>query len=137
MLTPTRLLTAFALTGVLALTAACGSETDTKAPAETPTSSTPTSPATTPMDEMKHVEVTFKGDDVDPAGERVDLKKGQTLMLAITADAPGEIHVHSTPEQHVEYAAGDSTHEVKFDKPGVYEVESHDLDKLILQVQVR
>ena len=83
------------------------------------------------------VTVTREGDEFTPNGERVELGVDQTLVLTIDADEAGEIHVHSTPEQEIEYAAGTSEHELVIDRPGVVEVESHDPDVVLLQLEVR
>ena len=83
------------------------------------------------------VDITFKGDTVKPEGAKVEVKAGDPLKLHITADKAGEIHVHSSPEQHIEYAAGTTDKTVTIDQPGVVDVESHSLDKLILQLTVR
>jgi hypothetical protein len=83
------------------------------------------------------VDITFDGDTVDPNGERIQAKVGEPVTLTVHADAAGELHVHSTPEQEIAYAAGTSTHEVTFDQPGIVEIESHDLDKVVVQVEVR
>jgi uncharacterized lipoprotein YehR (DUF1307 family) len=83
------------------------------------------------------VDITFKGDSVTPQGTKVEVKAGDPLKLHITADKAGEIHVHSSPEQHIEYAAGTTDKTLTIDQPGVIDVESHSLDKLILQLQVR
>ena len=83
------------------------------------------------------VEVTFEGDTVTPNGERVEVETGQPIELEVTADAAGEIHVHSDPEQTLSYDAGTSTVEIEpIDKPGVVDVESHNLDKVIVQLEV-
>jgi len=82
------------------------------------------------------IEVTFDGDTVDPSGERVDVAVGQEVELRVTADAPGEIHVHSTPEQELEYDAGETTLTLTIDKPGLVDVESHTLEKVIVQLEV-
>ncbi len=79
----------------------------------------------------------FKGDTVKPAGREVKVKAGEPLKLHITADKAGEIHVHSSPEQELEYEAGTTDKTITLDQPGVVDVESHSLDKLILQLQVR
>lgn len=84
------------------------------------------------------IEVTVEGDSITPNGERVEVAVGQDVELDVTADAPGEIHVHSDPEQELEYAAGESTVTiVGIDKPGIVDVESHTLDKVIVQLEVR
>jgi plastocyanin len=82
------------------------------------------------------IEVTIKDGAVEPNGERVEAKVGEPITLEITADEPGEIHVHSTPEQEIEYDAGTSSHELTIDKPGVVDVESHTLEKTIVQLEV-
>jgi hypothetical protein len=82
------------------------------------------------------IEITFAGDTVDPSGERVDVGVDQPIELVVTADAPGEIHVHSTPEHEFEYDAGTTTLKLTIDKPGLVDVESHDLEKVIVQLEV-
>jgi hypothetical protein len=83
------------------------------------------------------VQVTFEGDSVEPNGTRVEVSTGQPVELEVTADAPGEIHVHSEPEQTLSYDEGSSTVEIEgIDQPGVVDVESHDLDKVIIQLEV-
>ncbi len=87
-------------------------------------------------DEVVTVEITFEGDEVTPSGERVEVDRGQPVDLVVTADAPGEIHVHSNPEQELAYEAGETTLELAISEPGVVEVESHDLEELIVQLEV-
>ena len=122
----------------------CASKDDTPGDATDPTSSptgTTTDPTTEPTDEPADegqvIEVTIEGDTVSPNGKRIDVEANEPVILDITADAPGEIHIHSTPEQEIAYAAGVSRHTLTFDRPGVVEVESHTLEKVIVQLQVR
>jgi hypothetical protein len=87
--------------------------------------------------EPKVIEVTISGDSVTPNGERVDVAVGQEIELKVTADEPGEIHVHSSPEQELEYKAGETTLTIPgIDKPGTVDVESHALEKVIVQLEV-
>jgi len=118
------MLRALAATTVLVVSllglSACGGDDETPAP-------------TTPVT----IEVTIEGDSVTPNGDRVDVAVGQSVVLEVTADAPGEIHVHSEPEQELEYDAGTTTLTLEpIDKPGVVDVESHDLEKTIVQLEV-
>ncbi|GAA1936857.1 hypothetical protein [Nocardioides hwasunensis] len=83
------------------------------------------------------ITVTRKDDAFTPNGERVELGIGQTLKLTVTADEAGEFHVHSTPEQEIEYEEGTSEHEITVGRPGVVEVESHDPASVVLQLEVR
>ena len=99
-------------------------------------SSSPATPTSSP--EETTIEVTFDGDKVTPNGDRVEVKRGQDVTLVVTADKPGEIHVHSTPEQELEYEAGTSTLTIThLDQPGIVDVESHGLEKVIVQLEVR
>ncbi len=82
------------------------------------------------------IEVTFEGGDVTPKGERVEVSTG-TVTFTVTADEPGAIHVHSSPEQEFDYETGTHDYEVEIDTPGVVEVESHDLDVVIVQLEVK
>lgn len=113
--------TAVALSA-LTLVTACGDE------------ETPASGSTDP----EVVEVTFEGDSVTPNGDRIEVERDQDVQLEITADEPGEIHVHSDPEQELEYDAGTTTVTIQgIDQPGTVDVESHTLDKVIVQLEVR
>ena len=84
------------------------------------------------------IEVTISGDSVTPNGDRVRVEAGQDVTLRVTADEAGELHVHTVPDQELAYNAGTTdlviTH---LDQPGVFEVGSHELDKLIVLLQVQ
>ena len=125
---------------------ACGGDQDTDPPATDQSSSS--SPSDSSSDSGSDsgststgggaaVTVTREGDSFTPNGERVELGVDQTLVLTIEADEAGELHVHSTPEQEIAYDAGTSEHEIVIDRPGVVEVESHEPDVILLQLEVR
>jgi outer membrane lipoprotein-sorting protein len=110
------------LAGVLTLTA-CGS--DSKAPSS--------GDQTT-----KSIAITFSGTSVTPNGERVDVAVGQPVEFVVKADAPGEIHVHSDPEKELKYEKGTTILKLgSFDHTGIIEVESHALEKTIVQLEVK
>jgi hypothetical protein len=86
----------------------------------------------------KTINVTISGDSVTPNGDRVDVKVNQPIELVVKADAEGEIHVHSSPEKELEYGVGTTTLPAfKIDKPGIVVVESHELEKTIVQLEVK
>ena len=117
---------------------ACGGDGDTDPPAtDQSSSSAPADSGSTSTDGGAAITVTREGDSFTPNGERVELGVDQTLELTIEADEAGELHVHSTPEQEIAYDAGTSEHEIVIDRPGVVEVESHDPDVVLLQLEVR
>lgn len=103
--------------------AGCGEEQSGDSPASTTT-------------ESGTIEVTFSGDSVTPNGERVEVVRGEPVTLVVKADEPGEIHVHSTPEQEFSYDAGTTELELTIDEPGVVDVESHHLEVVIVQLEV-
>jgi hypothetical protein len=111
-----------AVVAVLALLTSCGDE-------DPPDQGSETDPVT--------IDITFEGDTVDPSGERVEVEVGQQIELVVKADAGGEIHVHSTPEQEFEYGEGTTTLPLTIDKPGLVDVESHDLEQVIVQLEVQ
>jgi hypothetical protein len=87
----------------------------------------------------KVIDVTFSGSDISPNGTKIDVAVGQRIELDVTADAPGEIHVHSSPEeQEFEYDKGSSTLQVKpIPAPGQVTVESHTFDKVLFTLVAR
>ena len=82
------------------------------------------------------IDVTIKDGKVSPNGERVKAKVGQPVTLNIDADQAGEIHVHSTPEQEIEFAKGTSSKKLTIDQPGIVDVEDHALEQVIVQLEV-
>jgi hypothetical protein len=87
----------------------------------------------------KKIAITINGSDTDPNGTEIDVKVGQRIEFDVTADKPGEIHVHSSPqEQEFEYPAGTSTFQVTpIAAPGVVTVESHTLDKVLFKLRAQ
>jgi hypothetical protein len=122
------------LLGALFLATACGGDTSTSGSGDSTSGSGDT---TNGSPEPKVIEVTVEGDSVTPNGDRVEVATGQDVELDLTADAPGEIHVHSTPEQEFEFEQGTSTVTIKgIERPGTVDVELHDPEKVIVQLEV-
>ena len=82
------------------------------------------------------IDITLKGGTVKPSGSKVKVKAGKPVNLHIVADKAGELHVHSSPEQHIEFKAGTTEKTLTIDQPGVVDIEDHALDKLIVQLEV-
>ncbi|GAB2676098.1 hypothetical protein [Thalassiella azotivora] len=141
------LLTALLLTG-------CAAAPDTD-PAPSGSGTGPTTagaPATVPGDEpapgtpaapsasepaQRAVTVTVTGRTVTPAPSQVDLAVGETLVVEVVADTDTEIHAHGF-EVQADVPAGVPTRvELTGTAPGVYEVELHHPDLLLMQVAVR
>lgn len=113
-----------------------GSETST--PAEGPTTDQggrKPLPSEAPDDEA--VEIEIEGDRVEPNGRQLAVAAGKPVTLAITSDRAAELHVHSSPEQMIEVAPGESTVRLTVDTPGVVDVEEHESGIVVLQLEVR
>ena len=82
------------------------------------------------------IEVTVADGSIDPKGDRIQVGVGQEIVFDITADEAGELHAHTTEELTLDYPAGESEQTMVVDQPGVVEVESHDIDQIIVQLQV-
>ena len=64
-------------------------------------------------------------------------KAGDVLLVTITSDRAGELHVHSSPEQEVAFGAGTTELEVELKQPGQVDIEEHESGVLIARVLVR
>ncbi|MCW2865907.1 MAG: hypothetical protein JWR20_95 [Marmoricola sp.] len=93
--------------------------------------------ATPGPDGTPAIDITVKNGKITPQGAQVRVKAGAELTFHVVADASGEIHVHSSPEHEFEYTAGTTDETITLDQPGVVDVESHTLDKLVVQLEVR
>lgn len=118
----------------LALSGCAEKDSDDGGTTPTETTSSPTDGKPS-GDASYDVWIEFNGDDVTPNGSQLKVKVSEPITLHITADEPGELHVHTMPEQEIEYPAGESTHELTLDRAGVYEVESHDLEKIVVELE--
>lgn len=123
--------------GALVSLSACGGSGSSSKDEQTVEASPSATGSTASAPAGTTIAITLSGGTVSPDGKRVPVKKNTPIVLKIDADKAGELHVHSSPEKHVDFPKGSSTTTLKFDKPGVIEVEDHSLDKLIVQLEVR
>jgi hypothetical protein len=108
-----------AVVAALGLTG-CGSD------AKTPTTSS-----------SQKLAITIKGDTITPTNKRIPVKVDQPLTITISSDRSGELHLHSSPEQHIEFASGTTVKKITLKVPGVVELEEHKSDTLIAQLEAR
>jgi hypothetical protein len=94
------------------------------------------SPTASGDDNSTTINIEFSDGSVTPKGKRVEVNSGEPVELVVKADKPGELHVHSTPEKELKYGAGTTTLKLTIDQPGVVDVESHDLDVVVVQLEV-
>lgn len=74
--------------------------------------------------------------DVTPTAETISMSTGEVLVVQVDADRPGELHVHASPEQYVEFGQGRSRHRITLDKPGQVDVEEHESGVLVARLLV-
>jgi len=137
---PRRASVAALVTALALAVTACGSSDSDGAAKEAgeELTATPSAQVTvTPAADAKVIAIKITADSVDPSGTRIEVKRNQPVVLDIEAAAEGELHVHSTPEKHVEFPAGSSQVTLKIDQPGIIDIEDHKLDKLIVQLEVK
>ncbi|MFD7072935.1 hypothetical protein ACFV9G_01890 [Nocardioides sp. NPDC059952] len=140
-----------AATVTLALAlAACGSTAEDAAPTAEPTDATtsvtpsaatssgaPASPTPESTDLGPLLTVDINGKDVSPNAEEIDLGAGEKLLVEVDSDRAGELHVHSAPEQFIEFAAGATNTELVVNTPGTVEVEDHETSAVVAIIEVR
>lgn len=83
------------------------------------------------------ISITVTDDEITPLGERFEVEAGEPFLVEITSDRDDALHLHATPEQTWQFTEGTTEVEARIDQPGVYEVELHDPDVVVLQLEVR
>lgn len=79
--------------GAAALLTGCGA--DVSSPGQATSSSGPIL-----------LDITVDDGTVKPVDERVDVPLGSLVSMSIHSDEDGRIHIHSTPQQSIEYHPG-------------------------------
>lgn len=82
------------------------------------------------------VKISITDEGVTPLGERIEFPRGVSVPIEITADREGTLHVHSEPEQELEFIDGVTAHDLTIDRPGIVEVELHEPDVVVVQLKV-
>jgi hypothetical protein len=141
----TKIFAASTLVLAMCLLAGCGDDGASADPTPTPTVTT-TTPSETPTQSSSPtptkepgvvIKATIRGNDLDPNGERVAVPLGEPITILVDADRAGELHVHTTPEQELAYGAGKTRLELEpITTPGLYEVEDHIAEKLLVSLEV-
>jgi hypothetical protein len=85
------------------------------------------------------IDITISDGQVDPNGKKIDVQRGQTIVLKVTSDEDDEIHAHIGDQGYEFEVKGGKTTRGEFvvSDPGRFEVESHHLEKVIVILNVR
>jgi hypothetical protein len=81
--------------------------------------------------------ITVRGSDVTPPPSTVDVTAGCVVRLTVTADRSSQVHVHVVDLEKPITAGTPVTVELTPTQQGVYEVELHDPDLLLVKLAVR
>jgi cytoskeletal protein RodZ len=97
------------------------------------------SPSPSPAVNAVRIDITISNGQVDPSGEKIDVRRGQTVVLKVTSDMDDEIHAHTGDQGYeLEVKGGKTTNgEFVVSEGGRFEVESHHLEKVIVILNVR
>lgn len=82
-------------------------------------------------------QISVSGSKVTPAPDTLDVKAGCQVQLVITSDRTTEVHVHVVDLEKPITAGKPLTVEFTPTQQGVYEVELHDPDLLLVKLAVR
>lgn len=118
-------------------TSETSSATPSTSTTPTPTESAPATPDEESTPAGPSLSVTIDGDEVQPNAQEIDLKVGEKLTIEFQSNRAGELHVHSTPEQFVEFGAGATSAQLVIETPGTVEVEEHDTSAVVALIEVR
>jgi len=132
---------ALALAATLLVAGCGGDDPETTAPSSTPPASSTSAAATTTPSETAfagtEIVVAVKGGKVDPPTHRVKVAKGTEVRLLVTSDKADELHVHGY-ELEKELPAGEQmTLDFTADQAGLFEIETHESELQLAQLEVR
>jgi heme/copper-type cytochrome/quinol oxidase subunit 2 len=124
----------------IALGAAGCAGTDSAAPGRSssaaPESTSGATSGTSAVAGGRRIEVEMAGGQLSGDTGRVPVRAGEHVTLVITSDVADEVHVHGY-DVEAELSPGEPV-ELTFDAtvPGVFEVELHEADTVLLTLQV-
>ena len=74
---------------------------------------------------------------VSPKRRRIEVPLGSQVRLLVTSDVDDDIHVHGFEIEEPVEAGRTTTVEFVADEAGIFEVETHDTELELLQLEVR
>jgi hypothetical protein len=83
------------------------------------------------------INVSVSNGRVHPADHREDVSVGDTVKLTVSSDRDDIVHVHGVNIEKPVSAGGSVTITFKVTDPGIYEVETHESDLTLLQIEAR
>lgn len=112
-------------------TAAASPNASTGSPSPTPAAS-----VSTPSADVEII-LRITKRRVDPPTGRVTVAKGELVRITVTSDVPDELHVHGYDLGARLPAGTPGSVEFRADKTGLFEVETHETELVLVQLVVR
>jgi len=91
---------------------------------------------TTSAAATKDIAITYKAGQIDPPPSKIQVPVGTHVHITVTSDVAEEVHNHYDDKEVEVPAGGTATFDFVATDPGVYEVELHHADKVLMQLQV-
>ena len=119
---------------VLLGTAGCSSSSSPPTPSTSPGTGSPA--ASTAASDVQVIKVAWAGGKPVVPSARIPVKLGSKVRLEVTSDVDEIVHLHFNDAEQDVAAGGTVIFTFTADKPGVYDVEVHKADQLIVQLQI-
>lgn len=110
--------------------------TDAPSPAAGSTSTPPSVPPS-PVPVDKDIVVTVAQRKVTPPTGRIGVAKGNLVRITVTSDVADELHVHGYDKTLRLPAGAPASIELRADRTGLFEVETHATHLVLFQLVVR
>jgi heme/copper-type cytochrome/quinol oxidase subunit 2 len=81
--------------------------------------------------------VSVKDGKVSPKAHRIKVAEGSAVQILVSSDVDDEVHVHGYDIEREVSAGQSTTVEFTANQTGVFEVETHESNLLLLQLEVR
>jgi hypothetical protein len=99
--------------------------------------STPATPAGTASSAVQVITVKYAGGVITPAEGRVLVPLGHKVEIRVTSDVSEIVHNHYNNVEQDVAPGGTVVFDFTADQPGLYEVELHKSNKLLMQLQIQ
>lgn len=129
--------------GSALLAGACGGSdagsaehADHPATSAAPASKAPAAPESTEQAAPAVHRFTIEGGELAEGPDRIEVAKGETVVIEVTSDVADELHVHGYDKQLVLAAGKPAKLEFVASIPGAFEIELHEFHGQLTQLRV-
>ena len=85
---------------------------------------------------VKVIDIRYSHGQITPAPGKIEVAIGTRVQINVTSDVPEEVHNHYDDKLAEVAAGGTAVFTFTATQPGVYEVELHHANKVLMQLQV-